>query len=745
MTGFDLEDKINKAVEKLDDNNQLLGRLLMQPFRPSNSGSRALMNSVHVEHFLNLNNPEMANVVTGYENEFGYNSSSYIESDADYEVVYKVEKFSFKPGHHYYLIIRDTATGVYDYIERISYKHNTESYGYLWNNNVIDRLAPGNHISKESIIKTSNGFDEYGNKMNGVNLLTLYLSCAQNMEDSVIISETCAKKLGTSLVKKTDIAINDNDVLLDLYGNGDIYKSFPDIGEEIKDGIFCAIRRIENSTILYSLSRARLKEPMISDRNILFDGVVADIDVYCNNMEALGDSYYNQQLYFYYQEKLRFSKEINDLIAPIAMNGQMSDRLQALYSTCRDITAGKQFFDNNLFTNVVMKVTVVHELPMCSGDKLADRYGGKGVVSKIYPDYMMPRLDNGKIVDIIKNQSTCINRENIGQLHELSLNFIGMRLIDLFKMGVYDVTEICLMWYKFVSMIDKDLANFMMGPIDFYDEQQATLFADMLISEGRIILDTPPFTTLVNINTIAKIYEAFPQIQQYKVYVPQIDSNGNYRFIRTRRNLVVGDIYNYRLKQYAEEKFSVTSLAATNLKNLNTRSKANKMYEAKYTKTPIMFGPMESGDMAHMGMQYVVMNMLLYAASPQARRLFEQLLIGDPYNYNIQLDDVSKNRNAEIINALLETLGLELLFEKTPKVKKQMCKYVMCKVVQPRDHKPKTNIREIMNYHDDELELKYNAITQHRRGNEKNPMVKKVMCKIIDKETGKPIRNKKEK
>ena len=69
------------------------------------------------------------------------------------------------------------------------------------------------------------------------------------------------------------------------------------------------------------------------------------------------------------------------------------------------------------------------------------------------------------------------------------------------------------------------------------------------------------------------------------------DSNGNIRYVETRRPVPVGKIYNYRLKQYAEEKFSVTSLSATNLKNLNTRSKANKIYESKYTKTPIMFGP----------------------------------------------------------------------------------------------------------------------------------------------------------
>ena len=122
----------------------------------------------------------------------------------------------------------------------------------------LDLLKPGSKISKGSILKTSVGFDEFGNKMNGVNLTTLYLACNQNMEDSIIISESAAKKLETSLVKTTSITINDNDVLRNIYGDENIYKTFPDVGESTKDGMFCSIRRLENENVLYwSCSRYR--------------------------------------------------------------------------------------------------------------------------------------------------------------------------------------------------------------------------------------------------------------------------------------------------------------------------------------------------------------------------------------------------------------------------------------------------------------------------------------------------------
>lgn len=729
---ININEQIEESIKDLPDYNYMLGRTLMQPFKPANSGSRALMYSVHSEHLMVPNHGEVPIIQTGYENEFGRNSSSHVVNESDYVVLHKINKFEGKEDH-YYLIVQDVHTGVYDIIERISYNYNTESYGFLWNNDRIDRLKVGDTLKRGEILKTSIGFDEYGNKMNGVNLTTLYLSCAQNMEDSIIISESAAKKLETSLVKNTPITINDNDILLNLYGNETLYKTFPDIGEEVKGGIFCSIRRMENENILFSMSQQNLRDSMLSDRNILMEGRVADINVYCNNPEALGDSHYNAQLFYYYNQNLRLCKEINDIVGPLAMTSHLSYRLKKFYGRCRDIIAGKQFFKEKLFNHVIMEVTVIQNLPMEPGDKMADRYGGKGVVSMVLPDELMPVLETGRRVDVIKNQSTCINRENIGQLHEQSLSFIGMRIIDHFKLGYMSYPEMAYMWYKFVSMVDKDQANMLYGCFDFDDEYEAKIMIQSVIDDDAIILSTQPFTTSINIDTIAKIYDEFDFITQYKVKMPMRDSNGNIRMVKALRKMVVSKIYHYRLKQYAEEKFSVTSLSATNLKNLNTRSKANKMYEAKFTKTPIMFGFMESGDLMHMGVQYVVMNLMLYSSSPQGRRLVEQLLIGDPYNIDIKLDQYSKNRNAEIINALMETMGLKIVFNRIPKQRKDMVLNVMAKIVPPRLFEPKTNIRDIMG-RDDELQMMYNAaLDDYNRGNGKM-MAGLVMCKKVGDE-----------
>ena len=221
---------------------------------------------------------------------------------------------------------------------------------------------------------------------------------------------------------------------------------------------------------------------------------------------------------------------------------------------------------------------------------MSDRYGGKGVISEIRPDEMMPRLSNGTVVEVIKNQSTCINRENLGQIYEQSLTFIGSKILDYCRSGVLTSVEQAKLIYDFMYSIDPAYAGYMIGTANLEDEYDAKIWVDGYLEDDCIVLSIPPFTTTIDIDRLREIYKKFDWIKPYKVTVPVEDSNGNIRYTETRRPLVVGKIYNYRLKQYAKEKFSVTSLSATNVRNENSKNKNSNNYKALYSRTPIRFG-----------------------------------------------------------------------------------------------------------------------------------------------------------
>lgn len=71
--------------------------------------------------------------------------------------------------------------------------------------------------------------------------------------------------------------------------------------------------------------------------------------------------------------------------------------------------------------------------------------------------------------------------------------------------------------------------------------------------------------------------------------------------------------------------------------------------------------------MGHLGMEVVIINLMLNSVSPMGRRQMEALLTGDPYNVDIKLTDDCTNRNAQIVDVYLKTLGLKLVFIKKPK------------------------------------------------------------------------------
>ena len=152
-------------------------------------------------------------------------------------------------------------------------------------------------IHKGDIIRRSTGFDKYGNRTSGKNINIAYMALDINMEDSVLISKRCSELMSAPLLRTVKIIINENDIPLNIYGNDNMYKVFPDIGEDIKDGILMAYRRDKKEEAIYTQSVKRLQEIMMSDDKITIKGKVIDINIYCNNPEYIKTNAYNQGYY----------------------------------------------------------------------------------------------------------------------------------------------------------------------------------------------------------------------------------------------------------------------------------------------------------------------------------------------------------------------------------------------------------------------------------------------------------------
>ena len=673
MASLDFTEKMEEVSANITSPEQMLGKGLRQPFNNTNAGARKIMFSTHSDHILPLMNSEKAIIETGYEIRYGDYSSSITQTETDYQVVAKISKFSFAPNHHYWLILKDIHNNKLDVVERISYEHITESYGYLYNNEYMDSVQVGQYIPANTIVQKSLAFDEYNNRKDGRNFNVAYMALDDNMEDSIIMSDSAASKLTSPLINVIKIPINDNDIPLNIYGNDNVYKVIPDIGEDIKNANLIGLRKEKKEESLFSQSVDRLKKFTMSDERRQVRGKVIDVNIYCNNPDILETHYY-AQLKLYYNELQRYSAEFVRTLTPFKSNGfEFSYELQKIFGNAKRVCNHDQYIDKNTktFSNIILEVVVLEELEMLVGDKAANRYGGKGIVSAIWDQKYMPRFKNSdgkyEYVDVIFNSSTMINRENTGQCFELSLTHIGSAIINEIKNKKYNLEEAYQLIYDYINFCSPKQAEMFKRTKETLQMEDFISFMESIISDGVIHLSMKPISDSMTLDKLDSMYKRFPFITQNNIEVAIQSSNGETRYIPSRRPIVIGKQYIYRLKQFAEEKFSATSLSATNIRNENTKSKAKKDFKELYPNTPIRFGNMETNNMNHIGPDAVIVNMMIHSLSPQGRRRVEQMYTGDPFKINIKLDSNSKNRSAEIAATYLKTIGRKMVFIKKKK------------------------------------------------------------------------------
>jgi DNA-directed RNA polymerase subunit beta len=154
------------------------------------------------------------------------------------------------------------------------------------------------------------------------------------------------------------------------------------------------------------------------------------------------------------------------------------------------------------------KITVItkSEEPLRIGDKVSNRYGGKGVVSKIIPTESMVQDESGKPIDILWSSLSVVSRINPGQVIEVAMakaaqkrgehyaipsfrkvNNVKMAREELKKYGVKDKEDV------YDPITGKTIKGVMVGPQYTYRlfKTTDTNFSARGIDGGYDINQTP--------------------------------------------------------------------------------------------------------------------------------------------------------------------------------------------------------------------------------------------------------------
>lgn len=167
------------------------------------------------------------------------------------------------------------------------------------------------------------------------------------------------------------------------------------------------------------------------------------------------------------------------------------------------------------------------------GDKISNRHGNKGVVSRVEPAYNMPRLANGMALELTNNPLGVGSRMNIGQVMDIHCGLIAHVL--KFQISTDGYNSISLDEIFTLMSLTVDLMN-STGDISGILAQYSELPADFL----QHCAD--------NIDDIRKFAGCFDKQGTTTVMLP--DNNG--RMTETR--ILVGWIYVFKLIQEVHKK-----------------------------------------------------------------------------------------------------------------------------------------------------------------------------------------------
>lgn len=475
------------------------------------STSRINLFNSHLEQFVMVKDPETPLVFTGYEKAYGTYTDSYKKAESDVKVIDVISKFDAISRFNYIYITQDILTGVYDVVQVDHCEKMSESHGYIRPITEGDMYMPGSIIPKGSTIYKASSKDEYDNYRYGVNAKVAYISIPETEEDGIVFSESFSKKTVFYTVEKTDIILNVNDVLLNVYGDDFSYKSFPDIGNEIKDGILCVKRKINYGNAASELTNYALQHVVANDEVFYGDGKVTDIDIWVNSKEEFENAGNRQQILLYYYAIYEYNKKINQALGSIVNNkkNKYTSKLRWVYEQSRNYidTNIKWSSNSSNFEFALITITTHKEINLLEGYKTTDRYGGKGVICHIWPDEYMPYDEYGNKAEVILSPPGIIARANIGQLYEHELNFISEEIrkrLDKIESLDDKITYIV----QFVTFVNENEGLALQSYLNKLNKFKKEKFFESVRNDG-IFLHELPFGGNLSLSKIKFLYEFY--------------------------------------------------------------------------------------------------------------------------------------------------------------------------------------------------------------------------------------------
>jgi len=425
---------------------ELLSVNAMNAFARNISSSRAQMSGSHLSQMLVVKGSTQRNIQTGVEVEFG-KCTFNVAMPEDGEILEIIERYaatlgqdSIKENPETLVIYENIHTKEIGTFALKPYCTNHQYFGYEYTaREGMKHLRVGAMIPKGTVFLDSPNVDVDGTYKYGIECNVALMTHPAVSEDGYLICEDMLDKFSFKTYESRTAEWGQKQWALNLYGDENNYKPFPDIGDYIReDGILMAFR--DYDPVLLSPVEMSVKD--CREVDLTFDttiyangpgGKVIDVKIHhdlCNsnfaevNMDAQSQKYddarrvyYGKIVNFYQRmkkkrgEALVLTPEFHRLIVE-SLSVTTEEKGQKV----------SKLYRQTPLDDYRVEIVIEYDNKISIGNKQTDLAGGKGVICAIAKREEMPVDEHGNSADIIMDPNATISRMNVGRLYEQYFN-----------------------------------------------------------------------------------------------------------------------------------------------------------------------------------------------------------------------------------------------------------------------------------------------------------------------------------
>lgn len=453
------------------------------------SSSRKQMFGSHLGQMLTISVPSERKIQTGMEYEYGKYTFNVTMPESG-RILKIIDRFpsrgnsedSFKLNSER-LIIYQGESGTVGMVSLPFYCVNHPYFGFQYKpTQEFGKIIPNQHIKEGTVLLDSPNKGPNGEYMYGLELNVAFMTHPAVAEDGIVLRRGVLEKLKYHTYEKRVINFGRKHYPINLYGDDNNYKSFPDIGELVEPkgehpGLLIALRQYDQDLITVDQSvKALQRVDHIFDKCYYADGAggrVVDIKMYHQKPGRAETNCPEQltQVFRYANATYQFHKEIVNyylhLLNQYGASLRLSPELDRLIVESMAVTRFhmKTLPDNLRLTYKAtpmdefrMEVLVEYLKTPTLGAKVTDTMGGKGVNVLILEDHEMPRDQYGNVADAIFDPNATNNRMNYGRGYEHFFNATGVNLVSVIRNHLNIPTNIpeSIMKTEINNVITKD-------------------------------------------------------------------------------------------------------------------------------------------------------------------------------------------------------------------------------------------------------------------------------------------------